>query len=591
MKPHERGLQTRRLAGFACLAAGLGAAAVLSARHLGAAALPGCGLESACDRLLASRLAVLPGARWPVAFVGASWFLALAGAWLVARGSWPGVFRWLARAGALGSLGFLGAMGIERTLCPYCLVVHVASLAFLLVSEGAAREPGEPRVPLVVFAILFLGSSGALLPPWLAHERSARDADERELADTTRTLVSADALDAEAPFTGRYRLGPADAPMRLVIFSDYQCRDCQRIEDEVRALLARRDDLSLSVKHYPLCSDCNRRARELGANPHPEACRGARAAEAAGIAGGEQAFWAVHRWLFERGGVFREGDLGELEALGVPRAGFLSAFAGAESLRRVEADVEEALALGISSTPLIYLNGVELRGWRAQRALERAVDALAATRPARATAAADRPPGALEKCLEDWRAEPTVLLPPPGRTGSGAAWSGGEVVLWGDYLDPLTRELDRRVRAFLGAERAALYSFRHFPLDPACDPKAPPLRPGACRVARAADAVFALAGARGFDAYHARLMESAGAPDEAALARLAAELGLESAAFTRALEDEATLASVRADVANARRMGVTSIPCLFVERRRVPRWRLEGELLVERILAEALDAR
>lgn len=578
-----------RWAGLLCLGAGAGAAAALAARHLGAGALPGCGLESACDRLLASPWAALPGVRWPLAFLGASWFLALGGAWFAARPGWPGAFRWLARGGALASLGLLGAMLQERALCPYCLLAHAASLAFLLFSEKAARVSGPARLPWGVFAVLFLGANLAFLPPWLGHERGLRAQDERELAGSTRALTSGEAPETSAPFTGRYRLGPEDAPLRLVFFSDYQCRDCQRLEGEAQALLARRDDLALSVKHYPLSSECNARARELGANPHPEACRAARAAEAAGIAGGEAGFWALHRWLFEHGGVFRE-DAGTLAALGLSGPEFLAAFRGEEVRRRVEADVEEALRLGVTSTPLIFLNGVELRGWRAPRALERAVEALAATQPPRATAASDRPPAALEKCLEDWRREPQVLVPAPGRAG-GAAPRAQEIVLWGDYFDPATRALERELRAALGAERAALYSFRHFPLDSACDAKVPAQNPGACLAARAVEAAFALGGEPIFRAFHARVMESEGEPSASSLTRLAAELGLDPDAFAAALAAESTLASVSRDIANARRLGVTSIPALFVERRRVPRWRLEGEPLIERILAEALEGR
>src|SRR5207253_1634671 len=58
-------------------------------------------------------------------------------------------------------------------------------------------------------------------------------------------------------FTGRFRHGPEVAPVRLVIYSDYQCVDCNRIELEVRSLLEQHPEISLSIKQYPFCHDCN----------------------------------------------------------------------------------------------------------------------------------------------------------------------------------------------------------------------------------------------------------------------------------------------------------------------------------------------
>ena len=39
------------------------------------------------------------------------------------------------------------------------------------------------------------------------------------------------------PFVGRYVLGQMEAPIRIVMFSDYQCEDCQIIEKELHQLL------------------------------------------------------------------------------------------------------------------------------------------------------------------------------------------------------------------------------------------------------------------------------------------------------------------------------------------------------------------
>lgn len=576
--------------GLASLGLALAAAGALSLQHLGAAPLPGCGLDSPCERALGGPFGTLPFVRWPVAHAGAAFFAGLLAAWAAAGAGWPRSLRWLSRLGAAASLAFLALAFQQGTPCPFCLTAQIANLGFVLACSERSRGPARARRPEAAFALVALAVTGLLA---LAHARAAteRNVDaERALAESTRAIEQASGARS---FTGRYRRGPERAPLRLVVFSDYQCPDCARIEGEAWALLAERSDLSLSVKHFPLCKDCNRRARELGQSPHPNACWAARAAEAAGLVGGEEAFWRMHRWLFERAGSFTDADLRTgLAELGLDAGAFLETLHGTESLARVQADVEEALALGIATTPMVFLNGVELRGWRAPEALRRAVLTLAASAPEARTAESDQPPRALEKGLEDWRAESRVVLPPGASEPAGSAPAA--IVLWSDYFDPGTRELDRGIRAFLAAHpelSAVRYAFRHYPLDPLCVPSAPDLHPGACLAARAAEAARRLGGEAGFARYHAWLMDARAPFDAAKLAAGASATGLDSAAFQEELASPGVAAAVRADVEAARRLGIHAIPLLYVDGRRVPRWRLEGAPLLERLLAEGLGVR
>lgn len=572
--------------GFGGALVALGAALLLSLRHLGAS-LPGCGLESACQRALSGPFAVVPGIDWPIAFLGAAFFAGQLVAWAVSPAGWPASLRWVARAGGLASLGLLALALQQGTPCPFCLAAQAANLVFVLAAERAPRAPRAR--PAALAFVLAAASSTALLALARARTEDERGrADERALVESSSTIRSGAGARA---FTGRHVLGPERAPLRLVVFTDYQCPDCARIEGEAWALAQERTDLSLAVKHFPLASDCNRRARDLGQNPHPNACWAARAAEAAGLTAGTDGFWRMHRWLFARKGAFREPDLhAGLVELGLEPTAFLREMHGPEARRRVEADVEEALALGIQSTPLIFLNGVELRGWRAPQALRRAVEALAASRPPVSGPEADRPPDALEKGLADWRAEARVEL--PHRHGEARAEPGQlELVLWSDYLEPSTRELDRRLRAFRAAHPTVRYSFRHYPLDPECVPGVPASHPGACLAARAAEAARHLAGAEAFERLHALLMESSGPLGRAEVLAAGRAAGLEGAALEGALVDPRIRARVDADVAGAKGLGAHSIPFLLVAGKRVPRWRLDGVELLEPLLLEALEGR
>lgn len=568
------------------LAVAFGAASALSLQHLGAAPLPGCGLDSPCQRALGGPFGTIPGLDWPVAFAGASFFAGSLAAWVVAGAGWPRSLRWIARLGGAASVVFLGLALQQGTPCPFCLAAQLANLLFVVCSERSTG-PARARRPELAFLLVAAGLTAVLAFARARAEAAQESGAERALGESTRAVV--EQRDARA-FTGRYRRGPERAALRLVLFTDYQCPDCARLEADARSLLAERDDLSLSVKHFPLCKDCNRLARDLGQNPHPNACWAARASEAAGLVGGPGAFWRVHDWLFERGGRFDDAQLRDgLATLGLAPGSFLETLHGTETLARVQADVEEGLALGIQNTPSVFLNGVELRGWRAKDALRRAVLALAATAPESRGPEADRPPDALSKGLADWRAEPLVAV--PQRAGEEPTGAGLELVLWSDYFDPDTRDLDRALRTFRDTHPGVSYSFRHYPLDPECVPSAPRLHPGACLAARAAEAARELGGREAFERLHVALMGARAPLDEAGLRGAAQAAELDPAVLIDALALPSARTAVLGDVESARRLGIHSIPFLIVAGRRVPRWRIEGTELLEPLLREAMTGR
>ena len=582
----ERPLGRRRcVAGALLLAVAAASSGALAWQHLGLGQLPGCGLESPCERVTSGPWGTLPVLSWPVAFVGLAHFAALLVTWGLAGGAWPATLTATSRLGALASLAFLGRMLADGEACAYCLTAHAANLVFAAAVVRTSRRTETRRAELGYLSAFVL-VSGGLAALRTVGERARTAAEEQDLVRSTEALRSSRSA---TPFTGRYLRGPATAAVRVVLFTDYQCPDCAAVEAQATELLGERSDLSLAVKHFPLCVECNVRARELGRNPHRNACWAARAAEAAGMLGGAEGFWRLHGWLFERRGAFDEATLrAALPGLGFEVGPFLALLRGAETLRRVEADVAEALDVGIDSTPLIFVNGVELRGWRARDGLRRGIEAAAAVTPDPARAG-DRPQGALEKALEDWRLEP-VQAPAAGR-GIEAGGDAIDAVVFGDVLDDVTRDLERRLRA-LAAERPRVrLSFRHFPLDASCDPTLPDVHPGACLAAHAVEAARRVAGDEAAARAREWLTRAARAPDEAVLRAAASELELDPDAWCAALASPDVHAVVAEDLAEARRLDVHAIPQLFVAGKRVPRWRV-GELpVLERILDEALAAR
>lgn len=613
------------IAGAACLMVALIAAAVLSLSHLGSPP-PGCGPQSGCAKATASVWGRVPGLGWPTAFVGAAWYAGLLAGWLAGGGRLPRGVWWLAGLGGGASLLLIGVMVVEDAVCPWCLASHAGNLGFLGVAvlAGSAARPRAGRRAVIALATVAAITGGSLLAADMAATRRQDARDEATLEAATESVIEAATRPADAdggggaaevpaasaatdggpPFTGRWRLGPERASIRIVAFLDYQCPDCREVEGRLAAIVAARDDVSLSLKHFPFNPPCNRLARELSFNPHPNACWAARAAEAAGILGGEEGFRRMHEELLARRGSFTDAELPELaEAAGFEPGVFLRTMTAPLTLRRVEEDVEEGIALGLTATPTIFVNGVELGGWRVAGGLERAIERLGEEGlPARSAAeAGDRPPTAAEKFVDAWQTSRRIpgaaLSREPGAAvmavfGGGAA-DGGAVVtvlVLGDLSDAQTRAADARVQARVARDPRVRYVFRHVPLDPACNPAAVARRDtGGCLAARLAIAAGRLGGEEAARIAHRRLIAAPTPIDGSVIGPVAEACGLEPAMLAAAMVDPATDAALTEDLADAARIGLGRRTVTVVVGGRIPA-RLEYDAidLLQRTIDRAL---
>lgn len=180
-------------------------------------------------------------------------------------------------------------------------------------------------------------------------------------------------VEAEALPAGRHTLGPADAPIVVREFSDFQCPACRRfaltvMADLEEALLAR-GDVRFEYHHFPLQSiHANAfraaEASECAADAAGDDAAGPAAGAAAGPTGREgDGFWRFHDALFETQAAWAplaDPDahfVGLAEAVGID--GDAVAACLSEGLRR--ADVEEAyraaVDLRLRGTPSLFVDG------------------------------------------------------------------------------------------------------------------------------------------------------------------------------------------------------------------------------------------
>ena len=570
---------------------------LLSLDHIGAIGLPGCGVGSACARAAKSPWATIPAIGLPVAFLGLGYSLFAAISWAGSGGRPGAAERWMVRVGSLGSVFYVVVSIMDHLLCPYCLATHACNILFWALAERA--RPGVLSGRRVIVAVLAAGLAMATLVGAKSRtSERARQHAERQLQASTRALTGPSKETGLTPaataFEGRYRAGPAKAAVRIVVFADYQCPDCRRIEGEIGALARSNPRVAFSVKHFPLSTVCNPYTTE---DVHPDACWAARAAESAGILGGGEAFWRMHEWLIQKEGAFTEADLSAAaRAQGLDPQRLMSLLESPDVATRLRADMDEGMALGIQGcgTPMIFVNGVELKGWSAPDAIARTVAAVLTANPAEADATADQPPPAIDRFIGEWAAAPVAMFSPDvWRDAAGPTDGPVRVVVFGDLLEPSCREVDRTISEWAAdPARGVRYAFRAFPLDQSCNPQLPRNAfPGACAVAGLREGTGLVGGASAAWKAHQWIAANADAARAAALAgtlpnELPALLGLDAATLTAGWTGAPVQSAVAGDIALARRLGLTKVPWIYVNERRVPEWKV----MEQNILPRYLDA-
>jgi len=145
-------------------------------------------------------------------------------------------------------------------------------------------------------------------------------------------------------------IGPEDAPITLIEFSDFECPYCRRWHEEVYTRLRQEypDQVRIVFRDFPLSSI------------HPNAVP---AAEAANCANEQGAFWDFQDKLFS--GEYELGTEAYMqyaEDLGLDTQSFQECVDTGRYYDEVMADFEYASNLGVRSTPTFFLNGIPLVG-------------------------------------------------------------------------------------------------------------------------------------------------------------------------------------------------------------------------------------
>lgn len=304
-----------------------------------------------CDVATHSKIAAIAGV--PIAFFGLLHGLLLLAASIFPSENFERTCSAVTKYNALGTLVLMGySLFALGGLCPVCSIYYVLSWAAcaLFWRFGINSWMPDIKITAIAFAVLILGSVG--------FNRYTSDRVQKQSNLSAQVVNQYKALadygDPETPSPFKIHAATAnfaEAPLRVSIFSDFQCPFCKIVGEQMHALVRRyKDKINVQYFFYPLDSACNTNVKSA---MHPVACR------AAMLAACDPAkFNAVHDEIFAKQETLRLDSLKSI----ADKHGLASCFESQNTRDQVLASINAATKFNLRSTPTIIINGKKIEG-------------------------------------------------------------------------------------------------------------------------------------------------------------------------------------------------------------------------------------
>lgn len=344
--------------------------------------------------------------------------------------------------------------------------------------------------------------------------------------------------------------GPKDALVTMIIFSDFQCPFCKRVEDTLKQVAAAYpQDVRFVWKDNPLPF-------------HPRAKPSAALARVAYKAKGDKGFWDAHDAIFESNPKLEDDDLKAIaEKIGVK---FDPATDGNKFADKIDSSVELANDVQARGTPHFFINGVRLSGAQPLEAFKKAIDEQLAK--AKGIVAKGVPKAKVyDELMKDAKGPPPpekkeIVGPDATTPIKGNKAAKVTITIFSDFQCPFCKRVEPTL-AELEKEYGdkIRFAWRHMPL---------PFHADAPLAGQAAQEAFAQKGNAGFWKMHDKLFEAQGSSEDAikrpGLEKIAQEIGLNMDKFKAALDSNAHKAKLDADSKIGNDAGINGTPAFVI---------------------------
>ena len=258
----------------------------------------------------------------------------------------------LSKYNAIGCvLLFFFSIGALGSLCPFCTLYYALSILawFLLWNKGINTWIPDVKWSGIFGAILLIGSF------MMGQHTAGKEEKKTKVAQAIVKQYNSLAFIGEPDQDSPYRIHSAtekfaDAPIRMTIFSDFECPFCKFVSDQMSEIVRiYGKQINIQYMFYPLDSKCNPQMKQRG---HVNAC------DAAAVAACDPAkFHKVHDEIFAS----QASLANDLKSI-AEKNGVTSCLNNQEAMNKVIEIINLSAKFNIKSTPTIILNGKKIEG-------------------------------------------------------------------------------------------------------------------------------------------------------------------------------------------------------------------------------------
>jgi protein-disulfide isomerase/uncharacterized membrane protein len=259
----------------------------------------------------------------------------------------------------LASLSFF----VLKNICIFCMISYlvnlsIAVIAIITLNNKARSYSLKFSSNFWIISVCIVGF--ALFLPTVFTKSST----ETNLSDKDVNLYLQAHLSARQNSIvteGLPFLGDPNAKVVLVEYSDFQCPHCARSAKTMPLLLKNYpNNIKLVYKNYPLDPTCNPSVKGAG---HPFACYAAKTSLCVFFKKGNQAFLNFKSDTFDAQETLSRTTIDEIALAQGMNASELSECRESIATHQALLDqIQEAISMGVNSTPSLFLNGKEFRG-------------------------------------------------------------------------------------------------------------------------------------------------------------------------------------------------------------------------------------
>jgi len=347
--------------------------------------------------------------------------------------------------------------------------------------------------------------------------------------------------------------GPKDALVTMVVFSDFQCPFCKRVEDTLKQVSETYgNDVRIAWKDNPLPF-------------HPRAKPSATLARMAFKAKGDKGFWEAHDALFASNPKLEDEDLkGIAEKLGLSWDDVKKAIDTNKFGERFDQSVDLASDLQARGTPHFFINGVRLSGAQPFEAFKKAIDEQLAK--VKALVAKGTPKAKVyDEIMKEGKEPPPpekkeIAAPDASDPVKGGANAKVVIQEFSDFQCPFCKRVEPTVQALekeYGNKIKIVW--RHMPL---------PFHKNAPQAAEAAHEVFAQKGSVAFWTFHDKVFGGEGSDEDRTsrenLEKIAKDLGVDMDKFKAAIDNNKHKAKIDADAEIGNKAGINGTPAFVI---------------------------